>query len=142
MRLERRSTGSEDPDRVVEVLQDLAGWERWLPGVRESEVVAHTNAVVVALSFVAPRPLLVGIDVTELPDGISFRMVEGDLLSLEGQVTVGEHRDGCVVTWSLSLEFVTTVPGPILSELDRQVLPAWSAALFRAARPGSDQSAD
>jgi hypothetical protein len=142
VKIEHRTTGSEDPEWVIEVLRDLDGWHRWLPGALEAEVVVHTNAVVVELSFVAPQPLTISVDVTDVPDGIRYRMVEGDLSTLEGEVRVSEHRDGCTVTWSLTVEFPVYVPGPLLAELEREILPDWSRSLLKAARQRTDQSAD
>ena len=124
------------------MIRDLDGWGQWLPGLRSAEVVAHTNAVVVQLDFLAPRPLSVSVDVTELDDGVRFRMVEGDLVTLEGAVTVSARKGGCTLLWRMSLGFPTSIPGPLLAEIELEILPAWSGALIRAARKESDQSAD
>ena len=115
---------------MLEILRDLEAWGTWLPGVRHCEVVAHTNSVVVELDFVAPRTLLVRLDVKERVDGITFRLVEGDLASLSGEVAVSAIKGGCAVVCSLQAAFPTSVPGVLLAELEREVVPSWCNALI------------
>jgi len=122
------------------VLQNLEEWSSWLPGAVASEVVNHTNAVVVELVFSTPYPIAVSVDVTDHEDGVRFRMVEGDLAAVDGEVSVTDHEDGCSVRWRMSLAFPRAIPGSLLAELEREIIPAWCQALLRAARSGSDRS--
>jgi hypothetical protein len=140
VKLSYRGSGSADPSCLVAVLTDLEWWASWIPGIHSSEVLAQTNAVVVVMTLGGPRPMELSVEVNEHPDGLLFRMVEGDFVAVDGEVTVAEHPKGAQVTWLLSLTFPSAIPGSLVSELRHEMLPAWNAALFTAARGKSDQS--
>jgi len=142
VRISYRGSGKADPACVLKVITNAEWWASWLPGLRASEVVTQTNAVVAVLTFDGPRHMALSVDVKERADGVSIRMVEGDWLAVDGEVTVTEHADGAEVMWRLSLVFPFAIPGSLATELRQELLPSWNEALFRAARRESDQCAD
>lgn len=140
MKITHQITGTPSPGEVLRVLKDLEGWSAWMTGVNASEVVHQTNAVVLQLAFETSRPVSVSVDVTETREGLRFRMVEGDLTSVDGEISVHPHAAGCVLSWQTTLAFHGAIPGTLLAEFEREVIPGWCEGLLRAARRGSDRS--
>jgi len=120
---------SSSDTSVVDVLHAAEEWSTWAPAIATVEV----NGQEVQLLTHGPRPLSLTLNLTRRSDGIAVLLVEGDASALECDVSVVETDGGCEVLTVLRVEFPTTVPGSLVTELRDELVPRWIAALAVAA---------
>lgn len=116
-------------DELLAVLREPEALARWLP-VQDVRV----DGSHVELCFLGPRPLRLRLALSPEDDGLAWHLVQGDVSTLQGKLTVAGEGSGAHLRWDVLLDVGPVVPGPLLRELEEVALPAWGRALANAAR--------
>jgi hypothetical protein len=118
---------------VIATLHDLERLGAWMSGLLDHRVEPRPDGTAdVVLRLRAPRTLDLRLEVTRLPEGLHYALVEGDPTNAEGRLVVTSTGTGCRVVWTHELAFPVAVPGLLVRELDDEVLPRWLSALGKA----------
>ena len=116
--------------QVIEALHDLDHADRWVGGLIEHRAEHRPDGTTdLVLKLRAPRTLSLRLEVTRLPDGLKYALVEGDAAAAEGQLTVLPDGGGARVTWDYEVAVPVAVPRVLVRELDNEVLPRWLSNL-------------
>jgi len=101
---------------VLALLHSPATWADWVPGV--VRVAPAGDAVVVDLHAAVPRTLQLAPCYRE--DGLDLALERGPLPALTVEIRVADAHIRCMVAASLP----GAVPGPLVREMERHVLPS------------------
>ncbi|MBW2255304.1 MAG: SRPBCC family protein [Deltaproteobacteria bacterium] len=136
MKLLQETAVGTAPATVRKRVVAFETWREWIPGLVDLEVDpqpdGHTDIV---MALQAPRQLQLRIAVEPTDTGFRFALVEGDVSTASGELTVsGKGRKSRLVL-ELELEFPVRIPGALLRELEEETLPRWLAALADSVSP-------
>lgn len=115
------------PERVRDVLSDLAGYPQWARSVKEVTIDSTDDEgrPSVATFTVSPGPLPTihyTIRYTWTPDRISWEYVSGDLGDLHGSYTLASAPDGVEVTYELAIDpGMIPMPGFLKARAAREI---------------------
>lgn len=135
MRLEHQSTVDASASEVVALLGDSAAWASWVPGVTRSQPLPQAREV--ELEWESVRPIQLTLSLVPRDDGLDLALIQGAVGDVHGSIRVREQEQGgCLVRWSLLIELVDPLPGPLAQEVQAHMLPRWHAALVRQLKLG------
>ncbi|HYY44479.1 MAG TPA: SRPBCC family protein [Actinomycetota bacterium] len=130
------------PQRVCDVAADIESYPSWQPDIKDLEVRETDEEGRAARVWmrVDARVRVVSYtleyDYSRAPQSFSWKLVDGDLKSLEGSYTFEEMNGGTQVSYELSIDPGFRIPGMLKRQAERHIVKSALQGLKRRVESG------
>lgn len=117
------------PERCAEVAADFAAYPEWAKDVKEATVLSRdssgraTTVEYRASALGRSTHFTLQYDYSQLPDRLSWHMVDGDIMrSIVGSYVFTPEGGGTRVDYALEIELVLPLPGFVKRRAEKRIL--------------------